>query len=316
VASRDRGSDLQLATLVRAPPTGEGWLFEIKYDGYRALARKRGETVELVSRRGLRYGGLGAIRARIASLRCSEATLDGELCALDDAGRPSFEALQSALSDDDAKLVYFVFDLLSVDDVDLRALPLVERKRRLGTLVRKTDAGPVRRVVASAGDGAAFLEAVRALGLEGLIAKRANAPYRPGRGLDWQKVKTEARQELVVVGFTPPAGTRTGFGALLLGVHDERGLRYAGKVGTGFDETTLRTLLTRLRTSVVARPPIVDPPRMRGVTWVRPELVAEVRFSEWTRDGRLRHPVFLGLRPDKRAADVVREVARSPRARG
>ena len=297
----------QLATLVKTPPRGAGWVFEIKYDGYRAIASKRGDAVELRSRKGLRFGGLDAIRERIATLDAHDVVLDGEICALDPEGRPRFEALQAALGAHEDAIVYFVFDVLSLDGEDLRERPLSERKKVLAKLVRSTTGGAVRRVVASSGDGGAFLEATRSLGLEGLVAKRADRPYRAGRSLDWQKVKTEARQEMMIVGFTPPSGTRRGLGALLLGVHEGGQLRYAGKVGTGFDDATLGSLAKRLTAAIVAKSPVVDPPRMREARWVRPELVAEVRFSEWTRDGRLRHPVFVGLRADKRPGDVVRE---------
>jgi bifunctional non-homologous end joining protein LigD len=299
----------QLATLVREPPVGPGWVFEIKYDGYRALAIVNDGHAELRSRRGLRFGGLDAIRARLGSLRCHDIVLDGELCALDEEGRPRFEALQQALGRREHTIVYFVFDVLVLDGVDLRDEPLTERKKILARVLRTTDEGCVRRVAANRAEGARFLDAMREMGLEGLIAKRADGPYRAGRSLDWLKVKIDRRQELVVVGFTPPSGTRTGLGALLVGFYRAGQLHYAGKVGTGFDEETLASLASRLSRSTVARSPVVDPPRMRDARWVRPELVAEVRFSEWTRDGRLRHPVFLGLRPDKQPREVVREQA-------
>jgi len=298
----------QLATLVRAPPRGAGWIFEIKYDGYRALATKEGARVQLVSRKGLVFGGLEAVRSAVAALRCKSAVLDGELCALDAEGRPRFHLLQRALGARGSEIVYFVFDVLFLDGVDLRELPLTERKARLAALVRSTDRGVVRRVAASEREGRSFLEAVRSLGLEGLVAKRAARPYRGGRSLDWQKVKVEARQEMVVVGSTLPSGTRHGLGALLLGYYDADGvLRYAGKVGTGFDEATLDTLSRRLESMRVPTPPVSPAPRMRDARWVRPELVVEVRYGEWTADERLRHPVFLGVREDKRARDVVRE---------
>jgi len=311
VGARERQSAVQLATLVDAPPEGADWIYEIKYDGYRALARKRGPAVELVSRRGLRYAGLEALRARIAALPHGELTLDGELCALDAGGKPRFEALQTALSGHHDAITYFVFDVLELDGVDLRDRPLRDRKRILAKLVPSTGKGQLRRVIASSGGGAAFLESTRALGLEGMVAKRMDRPYRAGRSLDWQKIKTHGQQELVVVGYTAPEGTRRGLGALLLGVHDGGALRYAGRVGSGFDESTLVALSARLGALRVAAPTVIDPPRLQGATWVRPELVAEVRFGEWTRDGRLRHPVFLGLRRDKRASEVVREVVRA-----
>ncbi|MBN8611954.1 MAG: non-homologous end-joining DNA ligase [Deltaproteobacteria bacterium] len=309
--ARER-ADVQLAQLARVPPEGPRWLYEIKYDGYRALAHREGTRVELVSRSGLRYGGLEAIREAVRSLGPRVLTLDGELCALDDEGRPRFELLQRAITHEDTSIVYFVFDVLAIDDRDVRALPLSERKRALESLVPRTDGGPLRRVVSHVGDGAGFLEATRSLGLEGLVAKRIDRPYRTGRNDDWRKVKTHARQEAVVVGFTPPEGTRVGLGALLLGVHDRSGaLRYAGKVGTGIDDATLGALAHALEPVVVPRAPVLDAPRMREARWVRPQLVVEVRFTEWTSDGRMRHPVFVGLRADKVPSDVVKEVADS-----
>lgn len=305
-----RRPELQLATLVDTVPRGPGWLFEIKYDGWRALATKKGRDVVLRSRGGLPYAGLAAIRARIGALRCEEVVLDGELCGLDDAGRPRFEALQAALSSsDEGALVYFVFDVLSLDGQDLRPDVLATRKRVLERLVRTTDRGPLRRAPVHTADGTAFLEATRALELEGVVAKRADRPHRAGRSLEWQKIKTDGRAELVVVGFTPPSGSRRGFGALLLGAKDGGALRYAGKVGAGLDERALASLHRQLERLEVDTPAVVDPPKMRGVHWTAPELVVEVRYSEWTRDGRLRHPVFLGLRTDKPARDVVRERA-------
>jgi bifunctional non-homologous end joining protein LigD len=300
----------QLATLVDEPPEGDAWVYEIKYDGYRALAWKRGSASSLVSRRGLRFEQFRSVAAAVAELACDEAILDGEVCALRE-GITSFEALQQAITRGDSRaLVYFVFDLLFVDGEDLRGLPLEERKARLAQLVPETGEGIVRRAEHVRGSGVAFLEAARHLGLEGLIAKRRDRPFRAGRSLDWQKAKIAVRQEMVIVGFTAPKGTRSGFGALLVGVRDEGRAptyRYAGKVGTGFDESTLRALHRRLSAMEVASSSVVDPPRMRDVRWVRPELVAEIRFTDWTRDGKLRHPVFVGLREDKKAADVRRE---------
>lgn len=303
----------QLATLVRDPPEGEGWLHEIKFDGYRAIAYVDEGEVHLVSRNGLSFDDrFGAIRDALAKERgLGRAILDGEVCAVDPAGRTRFEALQNVMRDrEGAALVYFVFDLLWEGDEDLRALPLIERKERLARLVPETARGVVRRSEHVRGDGASFLDAAERLGLEGLIAKRADRPYRGGRGTDWVKVKVEKREELIVIGYTPPKGSRQRFGALLLGVPDpERPgvLRYAGKVGTGFDTRTLEELHERMTPLRVAEPPVIDPPRERGAVWVRPAIVAELRFTEWTSDGKLRHPTFLGVREDKSPADVRRE---------
>jgi len=268
--------------------------------------------VILRSRNGLVFPAFAPIVRRLRALGGESLGLDGELCVLDDEGRPRFELLQAALSERAWDcVVYFVFDLLLCDGVDWRGEPLAIRQARLGKLLRTTDRGPVRRVISHQGSGADFLEATRTLGLEGMIAKRMDRPYRSGRSRDWLKIKTEGRAELVVVGFTPPSANRQGFGALLLGVHDGGELRYAGKVGSGFDGATLLALTAKLARLEVKAPPVVDPPRMREARWVKPSLVVELRFSEWTSEGRLRHPVFLGLRTDKPASKVTRERARA-----
>lgn len=309
--------EAQLATLVREPPEGDAWLHEIKYDGYRAIAYLDAEHVRLVSRNGLSFAErFGTICDALSELELPRAILDGEVCALDESGRPRFEALQRSMQEAPEALVYFVFDLLYLGDEDLRALPLAERKERLAQVLPETTRGRVRRAEYVRGGGASFLEAAERLGLEGLVAKRGDRPYRAGRSLDWQKIKVERREELVVVGFTPPKGARQRFGSLLLATYDPRrgdGLRYAGKVGTGFDTRALEELYERMLPLHVASPPVIDPPRMREATWIEPVLVAEVRYTEWTSDGKLRHPTFLGLREDKRAADVRRELAVTPR---
>lgn len=309
----------QLATLVATPPEGEGWIYEIKYDGYRAIAWKRGGAVSLMSRRGHRLERFRPVESAVGELPGGDAIFDGEVCALRE-GITSFEALQQAItSGRGASLVYFVFDVLFADGEDLREEPLEKRKARLVRLVPETGRGVVRRAEHVRGSGAEFLAAARTLGLEGLVAKRADQPWRPGRSMDWQKAKNAARQEMVIVGYTKPRGTRSGFGALLVAVRNEGGgkatFRYAGKVGTGFDEGTLRALHQRLRSMSLASPSVTDPPRMRDVQWVEPTLVAEIRFTDWTRDGRLRHPVFLGLREDKTALEARRERSAEPARR-
>lgn len=305
--------EAQLATLVREPPEGDEWLHEIKYDGYRAIAYVDRGAVRLVSRNGLSFNErFASICDALSELEVGRVVLDGEICALDESGRTRFEALQRSMQEAPEALVYFVFDILYVDGEDLRPLPLVQRKERLAQVLPETTRGRVRRAEHVRGGGASFLEAAERLGLEGLVAKRADRPYRGGRSLDWQKVKVERREELVVVGFTPPKGARQRFGSLLLATFDPSrgdGLRYAGKVGTGFDTRELEELYERMLPLRVPRPPVVDPPRMRDATWIQPVLVAEVRYTEWTADGKLRHPTFLGLREDKRAADVRRELA-------
>jgi bifunctional non-homologous end joining protein LigD len=301
----------QLATLVDQVPAGAGWLFEMKLDGYRALAVVEGGEVRLTSRKGQDWSErFSVIAEALRHLRVKDAVLDGEVCLLDDEGRTSFQGLQNALSaKDQSRLAYIVFDLLYRDGEDLRGRPLVERKEILATLLAG-ERLPLRLSEHLAGDGEAIHAQACRLGVEGIMAKRADAPYASGRTRSWLKIKCGARQELVILGFTAPRGARSGLGALVLGVRGPTGrgaLRYVGKVGTGFTAESLADLQRRLQPLARATPPVPDAPRVRGVTWVEPELVCEVGFTEWTQDGALRHPTFMGLREDKPAADVVRE---------
>ena len=300
----------QLATLVSEPPAGEGWLHEMKLDGYRILARIERGTARLYSRNGKEWTrNFPSIAKAAARLPVKTAWIDGEVVVLQPDGRSSFQALQNALTQGDQPLHYYVFDLPYLDGYDLRRAPLVERKRLLAQLVGgQHDA--VRLSDHVAGSGAAYYREACRLKLEGIIAKRAGAPYQAGRGRNWVKVKCEMRQEMVIGGYTDPEGSRTGFGALLLGVYEDGRLRYAGKVGTGFNEETLRAVKQKLDGLEQKEAPFVDPPRgaeARRSHWVKPELVAEVKFTEWTHDGTLRHPSFQGLREDKKATEVVRE---------
>jgi bifunctional non-homologous end joining protein LigD len=303
----------QLATLADKPPTGDGWVHEIKYDGYRALARVEHGRAHVYSRSGKDWTAKMARVARaLESLPVDGAWLDGEVVVVAPDGRTSFQALQNALSDgrSDA-LVYYVFDLPFLDGRDLRQLPLVARKRELAALVARADA--VRDVIRYGdhveGNGAEFLAAASQHDVEGIVSKRRDAPYESRRSTAWLKVRCQRRQEFVIGGFTDPAGSRTGFGALLLGVYDGGGLTYVGRVGTGFDDKTLKTLRARLGRLETDESPFastpVPPPK--GSHFIRPELVAEVVFTEWTGDGQLRHPTFQGLREDKPATEVVRE---------
>jgi bifunctional non-homologous end joining protein LigD len=307
-------SELQLATLVDEPPEGPEWLHEQKFDGYRMLADKRGASVKLLSRRFKDWTvQFKPIADAIAKLRHDRIVMDGEVCVLLADGRTSFQALQNALSGQPAHLVYFAFDLLIVDDERVMGLPLEERKARLKKLLPKS--GPLRFSDHITGNGTKFLELACEQGLEGIISKRKDRPYVPGRGMNWVKTKCLLRQELVIAGFTDPEGSRSGFGSLLLGYYEKGKLRYAGKVGTGFSMKALKQLHAALAPTEIDECPF-DPMPERAWTgprrhWVEPELVAEIQFAEWTTDGRLRHPSFQGLRADKKPADVVRERAAS-----
>jgi bifunctional non-homologous end joining protein LigD len=313
---RDRPvRELQLATLVSAPPEGPAWLHEQKFDGYRILAELEDGRVRLLSRRFKDWTDhFPTVAAAVARLPVRRAILDGEVAAVRPDGRTSFQALQNGGRGADVR--YFVFDLLALDDDDLTARALEDRKDQLARLARRGAGDDARAVLRYsdhvAGQGAAFFQLACGRQLEGIISKRRDRPYQPGRGTDWQKTKCLRRQELVIGGFTEPEGSRTGFGALLVGYHDHGALIYAGKVGTGFDRATLVALGARLARLTCARSPFTpEPPRAwTGARrhWVTPRLVAEIAFSEWTADRRLRHPSFQGLREDKLAGEVVREV--------
>jgi len=303
-----------LATLVKEVPAGEGWLHEVKYDGYRMLARIERGRARLYSRNGNDWTSkLGPIAKALATLPLTSGWLDGEIAVADDKGRTSFQRLQNALSGGgDGAIVYHVFDLPYANGYDLRQVTLVDRKAMLRALLDPPPAG-IRYGVEIVADGPAVLAQACTLGLEGIVSKRLDSRYHGVRGRDWVKVKCGQRQEMVIVGYTDPAGSRKGIGALVLGVHDDAGeLRYSGRVGTGFDTKTLAALAAKLAPLEVKTPAVVDPPRGaagREVHWVKPSLVAEIAFTEWTNDGTLRHPSFMGLREDKKAADVVRERA-------
>jgi bifunctional non-homologous end joining protein LigD len=285
-----------------------GWIYERKLDGIRCLAFKSGEQVELRSRNDLSLNGrFPEVAAALVADPVGDAVLDGEVVAFDGA-QTSFARLQQR-GERPAPVFFYVFDVLRLEGDDLTGEPLRTRKARLREALAFAD--PIRFTAHRNGDGEAFYEEACRKGWEGLIAKRADAPYTHGRSRDWLKFKCSAEQELVIGGFTAPRGSRTDFGALLLGYHDGGALRYAGKVGTGFTRATLRDLAAKLAPLRRGGSPFADQVRERDVTWVEPELVAQIGFSEWTRDGRLRHPRFLGLREDKAARDVVREAGRS-----
>jgi bifunctional non-homologous end joining protein LigD len=302
---------LQLATLVSTPPEGEAWLHEIKLDGYRVAARVAEANVQLFTRNGHDWTArFPAIAAALAGLPARRALLDGEVVALGADGVSSFRALQEALSTGRSEaLVYHAFDLLHLDEYDLRDVTQIDRKVALARLLqawRRPPTSPVRYTDHLVGKGSAFLAKACALGLEGIVSKRSDARYLASRGRRWLKTKCTLHEDLVVGGYTAPRGTRSGFGALLLGALQDGALIYAGRVGSGFGERQLRRLLAELEARRRPTSPFEGPvPDARSVTWVEPELVVEVAFTERTRDGRLRHPTFRGLRDDKDPAEVV-----------
>ena len=300
----------QLATLVDEPPKGEGWIYEVKFDGYRIVARIEGDDVKLFTRNGNDWTArLRPLAESLRGLGIGSAWLDGEIVVLDDKGIPSFQLLQRAFDNANTKnIVYFAFDLPHHDGEDLTRLPLIDRRARLKELLEGSGSANVRFSDHFEGPVEPLLDAACQQGLEGLIGKRANAPYTSTRSTAWVKIKCSRRQEFVIVGHTDPKGSRTGFGSLLLAVHDEGGLKYAGSVGTGFDEALLRSIKSKLDALATDKAPIPVPKGVKG-HWVRPKLVAEIAFTEWTDDGRIRHPVFHGLRADKAPETITREEA-------
>ena len=308
--------DPELATLSAEAPTGEGWLYELKYDGYRVLARIEGDDVRLLTRNAQDWTErFPAIARDLARRKLGPAWLDGEVCVLDTKGRSSFSALQRVLSGvSKGAALYAVFDAPFLEGRDLRSLPLSERRGALAKALGKpSERSPVRFSAALTGSGARLRAEACKQGLEGIIGKRADSVYRHERTRDWIKLKCRQRQEFVIGGYSPPAGTRQGLGALLLGVHEkDGGLRYVGRVGTGFDAATLTSLERRLSRLTTDAAPFSSPPTgrlARGVHWVKPVLVAEVVFAEWTHDGHVRQASFEGLREDKPQEQVQREVA-------
>ncbi len=302
---------VQLAQLVDEAPDGPEWIHEQKFDGYRILADKHGDRVTLLSRRMNDWTAqFPTVAAAVAKLPCERAILDGEVAAVMPDGRTSFQALQNAFSGSQASLHYFVFDLLKLEREDLTGLPLIERKARLRKLLGKK-AGVLRYSDHVEGSGKKFFQLACKQGLEGIVSKRRDSKYTGGRGGSWVKAKCLLRQELVIAGYTDPEGARNHIGSLLVGYYEGGKLVYAGKVGTGFTMKLLvevKKLLEPLETTKCPFTP--EPPRAwtgPGRHWVAPKLVGEVAFSEWTADGRLRHPSFQGLREDKKATEVVRE---------
>ncbi|HEY1266200.1 MAG TPA: DNA ligase D [Candidatus Binatia bacterium] len=306
----------ELTTLIDVVPEGEEWLYEIKFDGYRALCRIEDRRARFFTREGNDWTErFGDLAAAAAGLPLKEAFFDGEIVVLEPDGSSNFQSLQEALGrKETGRLVYYVFDLLFCNGYDLRVLPLAERKKLLAPLLedlrRKTSA--IRFSDHVTGNGKEFYRRACQSGLEGIIAKRKDSVYRAGRARDWFKIKCHASQEFVIGGFTEPSGSRTGLGAMLLGVNNERSeLVYAGKVGTGFNRRSLEDLRARLEKLETSSPPFVNPPRLprrEGVHWVHPRYAAEIEFTGWTRDGMLRHPSFKGLREDKSPRKIAREL--------
>jgi len=303
----------ELATLVEKAPGGE-WSYEIKFDGYRIMARIDHDEVKLFTRNGHDWTHKLPRQAEaLAALGLESAWLDGEMVVADEQGVPDFQALQNAFdSGRSGNIVYYLFDMPYLNGVDLREVPVEERRAVLSTVLNSNKDPLLRFSDAFSEEPEALLNSACQMQMEGLIGKRLGTPYVSRRSSDWIKLKCKHRQEFVVVGFTDPKGSRNAFGALLLGLHDRDSgeLRYAGKVGTGFNETTLKRIYEQLKPLQSKKSSVVNPPSgfdAKGVHWLKPTLLAEVAFAEMTKEGSVRHAVFHGLRDDKPAEDITEE---------
>ncbi|HWD18457.1 MAG TPA: non-homologous end-joining DNA ligase [Verrucomicrobiae bacterium] len=303
-------------------PRDDGWVYEIKFDGIRVLAIKEGTDVKLFSRLGNDVTARFADIARdLLRLRAERAIIDGEVVALESSGKSSFQLLQMSRLPGvkPPPICYYVFDALRLDGVDLTGCPLHERKEKLAAALPE-DGKLIRFSAGLKGDPQKLLEQIRARGLEGLVGKKPDSHYEPGRRSGaWIKIKVIQQQEFVIGGYTEPKGSREHFGALLVGYYRSGKLMFASKVGTGFDRALLKSLQAQFRRLTASDCPFANLPEpraagggltaseMRRCTWLQPKLVCEVVFNEWTRDGHLRQPVYSGLREDKRPEEVVRE---------
>jgi bifunctional non-homologous end joining protein LigD len=313
-----------MAKLVTQRPRGD-WIYEIKHDGYRALVLIAGKEIKVLSRNEKDFGHRfpEAVES-FSKLKIQDAIIDGEIVALDDQGRSSFQLLQQYfMGKQKPSLAFYAFDLLRLNREDLQHLPIEERKAKLEDLLKKPR-GIIRYSISFTENIDALLEKVRELGLEGLIGKRSGSKYEPGqRSGSWIKLKVLQEQEFVIGGFTPPDGSRKYFGSILVGVFEGKHFKFSGRVGTGFNEKTLKSLYTQLKRIEIDKPPFFDLPtggrsrwdkgltiaEMKRSIWVKPEVVCLIKFSGWTQDDRLRQPVYLGLREDKNPNDVVKENA-------
>jgi bifunctional non-homologous end joining protein LigD len=307
-----------LATLVDDPFSNPEWIFETKWDGFRSICFVRQGKSHFVSRNQIdmtpQYPELASVAQQIDA---KEAILDGEIVALDKDGMPRFQLLQPRVGRKSGlealrgqgHIVYYVFDLLYVDGNDLTSCPVVERKEALAQILRPADFIKLSEHIV--GDGEAFFKQIEKFHLEGMIAKRASSLYLQKRTKDWLKVKTVQRSEVVIGGFTQPRGSRSNFGALVVGLYRGQNLHYVAHVGGGFNQRSLARIYKLMQPLKAKESPFVDAPKTNEpVQWIKPKLVAEVKFSEWTADLRMRHPVFIGLREDKKPEDCRFEFKR------
>jgi bifunctional non-homologous end joining protein LigD len=309
----------QLATMVREPPSGDEWLHELKFDGYRMICHLHRGKARFWSRNGKDWTEkFPNLAQALKAFPADSAILDGEVVIVDQAGRSSFQSLQQSMGRSGTNkvpaFVFEIFDLIYLDGYSLTQTPLRERKAVLETLFisgkLKRDKGPLRYSDHVEGNGAQFFKQACEYGIEGIVSKLADSPYESTRNRNWQKAKCIKRQEFVIAGYTPSKKGFPGFGSLILGVYDKGKLVYSGRVGTGFSIKQRRELQKKLdRLSQPTIPFAAKPkdPGLREAHWAKPELVAEVEFTEWTADGSIRHPSFQGLREDKKVSEVVRE---------
>lgn len=303
-----------LATLAGKPFDDPQWIFEIKWDGYRAIAEIEKGEASLYSRNGLDFKAKYPSIVEALEAIEHDAVLDGEIVAVDAKGKPDFQLMQRALKAHDVPLLYYVFDLLYLDGNDLQAEPLERRRDLLRKLIPA--GGPIRFSDSVTGEGRRFFEEAENSGLEGIVAKDSSSRYLAGkRSRSWLKIKTEERQEAVICGFTEPRKSRRYFGSLILGVYKSGRLRYIGHSGGGFDDASLKDLYVKMRPLEQKASPFDEPPPTNmPATWIKPKLVCEVKFTEWTGDGIMRHPIFVGLRIDKKPEEVKREDPRTDTA--
>lgn len=299
----------ELATLVDSAPQDDNWIHEMKFDGYRLISVIH-DKIKIFTRNQNDWTNkfedlVGALK----KLKLKDAIFDGEIVAYDKKGMPNFQALQNSLSGDEPQqLVYYVFDLIAYQGYDLSSLDILTRKQILKKIIAKADKKVIQFSDHIQGKGEKTFESACKMGFEGIVSKHIDSGYSQRRTREWLKVKCSNRQEFIVVAYTKPRGSRPYFGALLLGYYDKGKLKYCGRVGTGFNDDTLKSLYALLKKYEIKECPLEEPFKSTAIqSWVKPQIVVEVEFTEWTQEGSLRHPSFKGLRKDKKANQVVRE---------
>ncbi len=297
-----------LSTLVEEPFDDSDWIFEIKWDGYRAITEVSGKKIEIYSRNFISYKTRFPTIARELDKIKKNVILDGEVVALDKSGRPSFQLLQQYLKTGKGDIRYYIFDILFLDHQDLRKTPLLERKQILKEFLEKLDQPSILYCDHVMTKGKKFFKEGKKLGLEGIMAKKKDSIYQSLRSKDWLKIKNQKSQEVIIIGYTKPQGSRAKFGSLLLAIRKNKKLEFAGHVGTGFDDQTLKDIYEKLNPLIVKKCPLEEEPHTNTpAIWVKPSIVCEVTFTEWTEDHKLRHPSFKGIRTDKSPKEVIME---------